>query len=412
MNEENRTSRKKNVDVLLAVKIDVTSIVQMPRLLKRAGCRISLIAEKGLAVQRTRFVDRHIKWPAGSGSLVEALRSHISQVEQPYSWIIIGDESLLWDLVDLPDRSWMEEWFPFSLDRGNSTNAVSNLSLMLAAASKGIPVPRSLAVDGIAEARSAASELGYPVVLKLDRGASSSGVRLAPTRKDLDRGWAEIANGTPIMVQELIEGDVGETAVLFDRGKPLCWFSSYCRRPWPGKSSISSERQLMIHGETENLVAGIGELTRFSGLCGIDWIHDPQSDQVTVIEFNPRPTPGVYMSEKMGAGVSMSRGVEGWLSGEPCFQRPSLDRIKRELIPVFPQSLFRAFGERRPIDFLRSFSVAPWDDPLLLAAQLRRFVSHYIPARWKASLRHMIHGRPLCGAAGGKMKDGQHQSPG
>ncbi len=380
-------------DVLVAVNIDVTSIGQIPRLLKKAGCRVSLIARKGLAVQRSRYVDRHIQWPRGAGSLVEALRIHLDQVEQPYRWVVIGDESLLWELVDEGDKSWMEGWFPFSLDSAESANSYSNLALMKDAARTGYTVPPFCISNDIDEARSGAIDVGYPVVLKADRGASSSGVRSAQNEDDLARGWQEMFDGQPLMVQKMVEGDVGETSILLDHGKPLCWFSMYCRKPWPNSFAASSERQLMAHRDIERLVYGIGDLTRFNGLCGIDWIHDLEKDLMTIIEFNPRPTPGVYLSDRMDTGVSMDRAIKGWLSGDPHVQRPHKNLTGKVTVPVFPQGLFRAMADRRPLDFLRSFGAAPWDDPLLLAAQLRRFASHYLPARWKTAARRLIRPR-------------------
>ncbi len=172
MKSSNKACSEKKLDVLLVVNIDVTSIGQMPRLLKRAGCRVSLIAQKGLAAHRSRFVDRHIGWPDDAGSLMEALRIHLGQVDQPYQSIIIGDESMLWELVDEPDKTWMEGWFPIPLDSARSANAASNLALMNAAVRTDIPVPPFRIVCGLDEARNAATEIGYPVVLKLDRGAN------------------------------------------------------------------------------------------------------------------------------------------------------------------------------------------------------------------------------------------------
>lgn len=168
----------------------------------------------------------------------------------------------------------------------------------------------------------------------------------------------------------------------------------------------------MTHRDMEHLVIALGGLTRFNGICGIDWVHDLESDRLVILELNPRPTPGVYLEEGLRSGVSMSRGIRAWLSGKPYVQGPPLKGNRTKEILIFPQNLFRAVDDRNLLSFLRTFAFAPWDDPLLLAAQLRRFATHYLPASWKARARQLIQVLRLGGAPCDEIGNGRSRSPG
>ncbi len=386
-------SAKPRPEVLLAVAIDVTAVCQMPRFLNRAGCRVSLISRAGLAVRKSRFVDHHVQWPTGAKTLAQALYLHLRQTPRPYQRVVIGDESLVWDLVDEPFVSELADWFPFPPDPIYMGISTSNTKFMQAASEAGLLVPRFRIAGGLDEARHAASDLGYPVYLKSERGASASGVRLAHNDRELEKAHEEIGDPGPLLVQECIEGRQGETPVLFDNGTPLCCFSTYNHGAWPTQLNASSTRQLMRHGDEAGLAHAIGKITQFTGMCGFDWVHDPKRDRLVVIEFNPRPTPGVFLSERLNAGVDMGEAVRSWSRGQGRVVPPASKKFMPRTVPLFPQILFRSVADKDIASFLRSLAYAPWDDPLLLMAQLRRVAMHYVPASWRSGAKNLIHVR-------------------
>ncbi len=97
----------------------------------------------------------------------------------------------------------------------NAAAAATDKLLMRAAFEKsGAPSPRFVEVESLADARSAADRLGYPVALKIRRGSGSRGVYRIADEHELSHGFAECRDyqkdGT-LLVEEWVEG--GEVSV-------------------------------------------------------------------------------------------------------------------------------------------------------------------------------------------------------
>jgi hypothetical protein len=188
-----------------------------------------------------------------------------------------------------------------------------------------------------------------------------------------------------MMFQEFVPGPVGATSVLFVRGKPACWFSYFLRRNWPTPYAAASAIELWWDPQIEPLLTDIGQMTQFDGLCGIDWVLD-EKGSLFLLEMNPRPTPGIYASAI--AGVSFSDAIADWLAGKQAVRRP-LQQSGR-LYRMFPQNLFRAIDDREPGEFFRTFADAPWSDPNLMLAHMRRVFTHNLPPSWRTKLRYLF----------------------
>jgi len=304
--------------------------------------------------------------------------------------VILGDESLVWSLVDEPEVSGAASWLPFPLNQKHAGISTSKFGFMEAARDAGLLVPDFRVVNGLQEVRSVARDFGFPVVVKSAHGAAASGVRVARNTAEVDRAHEEIGGGEGLMLQEFIYGREGETPVLFDRGTPLCWFSTYNDRAWPSSLGACSSKELMRHKEVAVVVDTIGKLTEFSGFCGIDWFHDYKRDRLIIIEFNPRPTPGMFLAKRLKASVPQREAIHVWASGRGRVeQRPDGPFVPRST-PVFPQAVFRSVADRNLAAFLHTFTCAPWSDPLLLAAQLRRIATHYLPSSFRSGTRELL----------------------
>ncbi|HXF41325.1 MAG TPA: hypothetical protein VN687_16540 [Blastocatellia bacterium] len=367
----------KKFELIIAVSFDVTGIARLPRVLHDAGCRVTLYAPSGLAIGKTRFVDSHIQAPTRLGDFVEELRVHLEQRGSSYHWLIIGDELLLGEISKHKTEAWLEAWFPVDVRTNAVELILSKFAFLSAATTANLNVPRLEICRSIEEGRAIASSIGYPVLLKAAYGFNGSGVRVVMHPSDFDKEFHELFSGGELAIQRYVAGPVGMTEVLFDCGVPVCWCSSYKRASWPHRNAASCIRELIDHPDVEAIVRGVGRLTGFDGLGGIDWVHDPNTDSLFLIEFNPRPTPGYHLAE--AAGVSFAAGIRSVLSGEPGYEFQSNAKARAKLIHMFPQSTYLAIDRRDPLMLARSLADVPWSDPKLAAAYARRVVTHYMP---------------------------------
>ncbi len=362
------------LDVLLVATIDAVGITRLPRILQKAGCRVTVLCSRKLALRRSCFVGRWIEGPRQPEAMAAALRDHLMGHVGKYRLVIATDEPLLWVLRESGD-AWLAPWFPAPLGGANSAAVFSKLAFALAAQEQGIGLPRWRLCRSLDEARHVAAEFGYPVVLKSDHGLSGSGTRVSGTPEQLEEDFRTLDAAAGLVVQAFVRGELGTTPVLFDRGRLCCWFSAYAREQWPTRFASSTALEIADPPGMPAILEAIGRFTGFNGLCGVDWIEEEVTGRTLLLELNPRPTPGLYLGPH--AGVDFSLAIRDWLAGVPRVQPPRLASGEPKALVMFPQALYRAIDDRRVNLGLRALADIPWDDPLLVGAHLRRLVTHY-----------------------------------
>lgn len=374
----------KNSNILLVVRKDLIGVSRLPQVLHNAHCKVTLFAPAGIAITRSRFVDTHIVAKLAEDPFIQQLQNFLNQRGTEYQWIIIGDESILNAISTQYRGEWLSNWFPVSWNSQAIDLINSKFNFLLAASDAGLPVPPLQICHSFSATRQMAESFGNPVVLKLPVGAAGSGVRIVQSQMELLPTYMEFAAGQPVAVQKFVHGAVGLTEVLFDQGNPICWASSYKIQCWPNAFSASCVREVMDHDEIKPLINGIGALTGFHGLGGVDWVQDPVSGSLSLIEFNARPTPGYHLRKV--TGVNFSQAINSMLSGHPEVQFSRQESLGAKVF-MFPQSFYWAISERTPWPLIYGLRDAPWNDPLLLIALLRRLVSHYLPIGIREKLK-------------------------
>jgi hypothetical protein len=129
---------------------------------------------------------------------------------------------------------------------------------------------------------------------------------------------------------------------------------------------------MMQHPDIEPLLSGVGRITGFHGFAGMDWIHETSSDRICMLELNPRAISQYHLDRY--AGVSFSRSFNQLLSGQRTITPPKSVSQPAPIIKMFPQGLYWAVDNRDWWGFILCWRNAPWNDPSLLIAYLRRFL--------------------------------------
>jgi predicted ATP-grasp superfamily ATP-dependent carboligase len=165
-----------------------------------------------------------------------------------------------------------------------------------AAEEAGIPVPRTAYPSSAAEARAAAEELGFPVLVK---PSSTEGFKRrfkrqafrCETGADAEQAYARAEPYDP-MVQEVIPGGDDELFTLGSYlradGEPLGLFSGRkLRQTPPGVGTCRVGEAVWV----EEVVEGGLKLLRalsFHGLSQVEFKRDPRDGAYKLMEVNPR----------------------------------------------------------------------------------------------------------------------------
>jgi len=379
-------------EVLLIAGIDALGLARFPYLLHSAGCRVTLLAPPGLAVNRSRYVACHLSASTEPQAWALQLKDVLSTRRQPFSMVIVGDEPTLNALAEHRGQDWLDGWFPVDHSSTAVELMLSKLVFQQAAMVAGLHMPFSTMCQDWAEVEATVQSAVYPVMLKAAYSLSGSGVQKVCEVDELKLAYMKLTRiNQPVLVQQFCEGAIGSTDVLFDHGVPMCFQSSYSRRCWPTPLASSSARELMQHPDIEAMLSGVGQLTGFHGFAGVDWIHDKTADQIYLLELNPRPTPSLHLSRY--SGVNFSHSLNQLLSGRHEVTPQGAISQPAVLIGLFPQSLFWALSERNWSSCILCWNDAPWHDPWLLCAYLRRVLTHFLPGHWRQKARRWLRGK-------------------
>ncbi|HXU70582.1 MAG TPA: hypothetical protein VN947_14695 [Polyangia bacterium] len=365
--------------ILVACASEWLAPARLPRVLSRAGARVVAFCPRAWPLAQTRFVDDVIDAPAELDAYVESLRDHLADVA--YDWVLVVDDPLLEALAARRAEPWVDGLLPIARTHPWARALASKAAFCALAADAGLPVPKSRTVRTLDEARDAALSIGLPMMLKTSGGFAGLGVRLVREARELEASFGALAGGLPLVAQRYVDGPIGNTVVLFDRGVPICWMSAFKVRTWPGPFGPSSARQFMSHDDVEPIIRAVGARSGYHGFCALDWVLDDDG-RLQIIELNARPVPTIHMGRL--SGVDFSRAVKELLGGVPRVQppRPRAARV----IPMFPEDVWRAASEHSLslaawLPWPGRFTDVPWHDPPLLLHHLRRFAQAARDAR-------------------------------
>jgi predicted ATP-grasp superfamily ATP-dependent carboligase len=369
--------------VLLVASIDAVGIARLPSLFSGAGYEVFLLGSDHMAVSKSRFVSHRISCPRGVNVTAAALRGHLVTHPNTYDSVVIADEPTLLAVLQDDSNEWLKGWCPVPITHQHIQRLQSKAHFLLDSREAGIKTPRFEVCVDETQLRAAVGRMGFPLFVKGAQGFAGSGLLFARTSADLEGQLTKVEFGAPVLVEEEIAGDTGSIPVIYDRGNPICWFAYRMKHTWPTRFSSACTVAISDHREVESLVRNVGRLTEFHGLCGIDWMTDGLTGRIVLLEFNPRPLPTAYLGPY--AGVDFSKALQTIGSAECVVQMP--DR-SGAVIDMFPQALYYSLEHRELGRTLRAFHDAPWSDPLLTAAHLRRVITHHIPGSVKGMFKN------------------------
>ncbi len=272
---------------LIATSQTWPSTAVLPSLLAEAGIRTIGFSPGQLA--HNGHVSEHIRCsrePSEAAAELAALR-----VRRRFDWTIVGDEFLLRELARRPDRDAFTDWFPIHPSDGTALDLlVSKFAFALAGPRLGLAIPESFVAATLDEALAHAALLGYPVVLKGDRGFAGIEVRIAGDEQAARATAASVLRRYGrVLVQRHIDGLRVGVSVLYAGGEPLVYSSYRTVCCFPTPTSPSTVHEFFAHPDIESVVRSIGSATGFHGMLGIDFMVD-SANGLHPIEINPRPT--------------------------------------------------------------------------------------------------------------------------
>ncbi len=299
---------------LIATSQTWPSTAVLPALLDRAGASVVSLSPGPLGL--SGYVAERLRCSRDPQLAAAQLRALVA--ERHFDWTIVADEMLLRALLEGGDAGRSAAWLPVDpADDAAVRLLLSKHAFVERAAELGIPIPESRIAATVIEAMEYARIIGYPVVLKGDRGFGGSEVRECYDARALAIACRELfATNARLVVQRCIVGLRASACVLYDRGTVAAYTSYRAECCYPDSHSASTVHERFEHDSIAPVARALGRATGFHGMAGIDFMSD--GDALYALEINPRPTIGFAGTEANRAffAPAVRRLLRGESAGE------------------------------------------------------------------------------------------------
>ncbi len=353
----------------------------LPPLLREGGMRVDVICRPGSLISKSRFVDQVTLVDGGEDAYFEAVGRFLMANRDRYVWVVPVTDTDIRGLAVRLDQPWVASIFPAHQSREVIEALLDKPAMDRLLRRAGVMLPASAPVATPWELIEFGDKAGWPVILKPIDGVGGGGVARVRAAEQAVAAMMVVSPDYPaLMAQAFIPGPVASCQVVYDRGEPLAWATSYKTRTWPVPYGPSCAVTFApIQGVDEQLPL-IGRALGFHGALTIDLIVDERSAQPVIIEVNARPAG--LMSRGRRAGVDFAGALRQLLVGAGVSKHTRGTR-RSFIAGLYPQDLVRCIeeGEVAPLrDWFRFDTLAdlPWTDPRVFLSNTRFLLSRLV----------------------------------
>lgn len=268
---------------VLLVTHEWSTLVEMPYLVKLAGCHVDVLCPSHNSTIKNSFYDRWIDAGATMDTLVRALQQLAR--DKTYDYILIGDDPILWKIY----RDQLTDLWPLlPIQNPAALPILNKVGFAAHCRQHGIASPRFQEVGHGAQAQAALQALGLPIVVKENYSNGGQGVRIfrdAPSYQAFMSGYDY---AQPLLAQQFIHGELLGVEALFKRGQLLQYVSSVVLDATLGPST--KRRYLPNDDQVGAIISQLGQTASLHGFVNISLMQEASSQRYYLFEADPRPT--------------------------------------------------------------------------------------------------------------------------
>jgi predicted ATP-grasp superfamily ATP-dependent carboligase len=298
------------VSSVVVTDAEERAVLGAARGLRRAGYRVCAVARSRPAAthwsracaERVRLPDPRENIRGFIDGLDELLRSG------RYDVLIPGSEAAL--LAVSEHRERLEPSTRLGLPSREAVQRSVDKRLLLEVAElAGLAAPHSKACDGFEQAEAAASELGYPVVLKpaqsfqpVNGGLQQQGVVVARDAETLEHSVPTLR--PPFIVQRFERARFLSCTGVFAEDRLLAATTSRVLRLWPPGAGMHTYSETVspprgLTDQVRELLSAVG----WQGIFQLQLLELP-GGRLSVIDLNPRVFASITLDDYAGANLA------------------------------------------------------------------------------------------------------------
>jgi predicted ATP-grasp superfamily ATP-dependent carboligase len=188
-------------------------------------------------------------------------------------------------------------------DSEQLAHGLDKAPVMCVAARLGIPHPRTLLPENEAQVQSLAETLRPPFVIKPRKSSGGRGIVYVTPSDDLSERWHEVHQTFPLpMLQECVpNGRKFDVGLLIDqRGKCVASFVQEELRHFPIRDGLSTMQISVRRPDLVERAVRLLEAIGWYGLAEVEFMEDPRTGEVLLLEVNPRFWASIQLAVACG----------------------------------------------------------------------------------------------------------------
>jgi predicted ATP-grasp superfamily ATP-dependent carboligase len=288
----------------VAAQVFVTDGEQRPALaivrsLARRGLSVIVGADRAVSLASTsKYCARHVTYPSPSTDCEAFMQFLVDFVRRERIDVVLPVTDMTTHAV-CASREALRHLTALAVPSLEAFDLVSDKwKLVQRAALCGVPVPRTVYLQGATDLRAIAARIEYPAVVKPVRSRIRSGkgwmptsVHYADSKEDLERLYREVEYlaACPSLIQQRIVGPGAGVFVLFDRGQPVAEFAHRRLREKPPAGGVSVLcESVAVDPRLREHAVRLLESVGWHGIAMVEFKGDAATGDFSLMEVNGR----------------------------------------------------------------------------------------------------------------------------
>ena len=282
-----------DVPTVLLVTYQWSTLVEIPYLVKQAGCHVDVLCPSDNATLKNSFYDRWIDSGASMETLIAALQQLASA--KTYDHILIGDDPIFWAIY----RDKLTDLWPLLPILNPAALPILNkIGFSEHCRRHGIASPKFYPIAQSRDAPAALQLLGMPLVVKENYSNGGAGVRIFQDESSYLEFMNAYDYAEPLLAQQLIVGEQLCTEALFKHGQLLQYVCSVDIEPTLGPST--KRRYMPKDVAIGSILKLLGQSAMLHGFVNVSVMKETRSQRYYLFEADPRPNKWVSYAKWFG----------------------------------------------------------------------------------------------------------------
>lgn len=257
-------------NVLIACYANWDSCVEIPFILKKAGCKIDIYCSRNSWLLSSSYFDNWIHSENEEEKYCANLESLI--INNQYDWVILTDDLVI-NLMNkrLIDEALFCKIMPINKIQ-NRFLLSSKIGLSKFLVSNKIDTPNFFIYNNVNDLNSIKKNLLFPVVNKIDFSSGGKDMMISHSFEEFQENLIKIPENENTLIQEYLKGEDIQVEGLFYQGHLVSYLSSIAISQMAGVFSVTARRKYFFDEKLKPLLSEIGELIGLNGFVNITYI--------------------------------------------------------------------------------------------------------------------------------------------